>query len=172
MLTNQRVVLSEKGQRIIKAINDYNNFKDIFTEFKQGVEEQHKDDCLIDQRSSDVVIQFSTPFDSIILIKFSMVFASGNKTFGRVLFERLVNDRRNEEKNEHIWELYFDQERMLREHILDKEPLDYLFARGNCEQLLADLLDRFLQLPCFQAPIKLSGEQKESANKEKTLDTV
>ena len=40
MLTNQRVVMSKKGQRIIKAISDYENLKDIFVNFKQGFEEK------------------------------------------------------------------------------------------------------------------------------------
>jgi hypothetical protein len=158
MLTNQRVVLSEKGQRIIRAISDYQNLKGIFTEFKEGFEEKYKDECLIDQSSNDVVIEFSTPFDSIALIRFSMVYASANTAFGRILFERCVDDRRKEEKNEPIWELYFDGERKLKENILDNEPLDYLFTGGNCEHLLADLLDRLLQLPCFQAPTEFPEE--------------
>ena len=147
MLTNQEVVLSEKGQRIIRAISDYQNLKGIFTEFKEGFEAKYKDECLIDQSSNDVVIQFATPFDAIALIRFSMVYASDKTALGRILFEKLADGKRNES----IWELYFDGERNLKENIADSEPLDYLFTKSNCEHLLADFLDRLLQSPCFKA---------------------
>jgi hypothetical protein len=151
MLTNPELVMSEKGQRIIKAISDYQKLKGIFTEFKEGFEEKYRDECLINQSSNDTVIQFSTPFDSIALIRFSMVYAFDKTAFGQILFEKLADDRGMEERNEPIWELYFDGERNLKERIADNEPLDYLLTKGNCEHLLADLLDRLLQSPCFKA---------------------
>jgi len=76
-----------------------------------------------------------------------MVFSSEDTAHGKITFERFIEDDDNEE----IWVLYFDQQGNLRESLAQKMSL-YSITDSKCfEYIILNFLENYLHLPCFKA---------------------
>jgi len=143
------MIKQEKRKRIFNAIESYVILNDLFRQFKKNCKEflakENPFKIGIDDLN-DVIFKL-TAFDSTIFATFSMVFSPSDTAHGRISFERFIE----EDDNEKIWVLYFDQHGNLRERLGQKTSF-YNMTDSNClDHIILNLLDNYLQLPCFQA---------------------
>lgn len=143
------MISQDKKKRIFDTIESYTILKDLFTQFKEmckGFLAKENAFKLSIQDSNNVSFKL-TAFDSTIFATFSMVFNSEDTACGKITFERFIE----EDDNEEIWVLYFDQQGNLRESLAKEMSIHNMTERKCFEDIILNFLAKYLQLPCFKA---------------------
>jgi len=143
------MISQEKKKRIFDTIESYTILKDLFTQFKEmckGFLAKENAFKLGIQDSNNVSFKL-TAFDSTIFATFSMVFNSEDTACGKITFERFIE----EDDNEEIWVLYFDQQGNLRESLAQEMSIHNMTESKCFEDIILNFLEKYLQLPCFKA---------------------
>lgn len=143
------MISQKKKKRIFETIESYTILKNLFTQFKEickGFLAKENSFKLAIQDSNNVSFKL-TAFDSTIFTTFSMVFNLDNIACGKITFERFIE----EDDNEEIWVLYFDQQGNLRESLAQEMSIHNMTESKCFEDIILNFLDKYLQLPCFKA---------------------
>jgi hypothetical protein len=141
--------MNKKKAKITYAADAYKKLKEVFGQFRnictEVLSEENYFDLVIGE-SDDTSIEM-TVFDSRILLIYSMVFDPNGIPFGKISFEKLVED----DDNQQIWTLYFDELGNLREKVSQKISRLNMLMKSHLESILINFLEIYLSLQDFQA---------------------
>lgn len=153
IVTTEKLKTSPKWERISDTMREYSQLKAIFLDFVEGLKEKYSQRCVQDETMRGVVLKFVTPLDTVLVVEFSMVVACQvagyNIPFGKITFAK---QEAWDKSPELYWEVLFDENRHLREHMERIQVFDYLLTKENAECLIIDALDKLIDTMHF--PLK------------------
>jgi hypothetical protein len=155
--TNQKergkIMMNKEKQWVEKVVMEYKSLKRQFEEFKKAFKEFKAPEelpCSIETSEDQNELKILTPFDTTILVRFSVITFFNEPSRGKLTFEKLAKDK--EKRNKPFWELYFDGKGNFYKELQDqegwnggKDPMATYFT------LLKKFIDKYL---IFKKPEK------------------
>jgi hypothetical protein len=138
----------EKRERVLTALSSYATLKGLFVQFKDefSLFLEKENDFQVGINDSTESSFTLNVFDSSILTTFYMVFKDKDSPYGKICFERFVEEWDNEE----IWVLYFDRLGNLREKLDQNNSFSNMTNSKDIEYIIFSLLEKFLQSSYFK----------------------
>ncbi len=143
-------MIKKRKREIIGLVESHKSFKANFSRFKRIADKYFSKDNAFDIRfSGEGNSRFKlTALDEIIEVIFSLSMDKKGKAHGRISFERMG---RNGAMLDTVWVIYFDELGSVSEHSPTGKSMFNILNPKNFEDIIFNLLDNLLQLPCFRA---------------------
>jgi|LQYC01.1.fsa_nt_gi hypothetical protein len=131
---------SSENIRIYDCVQNYENLKSKFVEVFENVSIIKK---INGDKKGETIVELETPFDSKILINFSLVLVKeglSEDCYGKISFEKFIEGK----DSDNFWYLFFDEKGRLRQELTDKERLTYSLQAKDCDWIIINALNKFI----------------------------